>query len=230
MIRLHFIVEGHAEEGFVKRVLVQEFASHNIFIDVRRVLTGRKGNIKFRGGLTNYEKLRNDILLWMKEDTHSESRFTSMIDYYGLPTNFPGLSDCLSLATAFDKVKCLETNFANDIQNAMDMSGSLARFVPNIQLHEFETLLFSDIECFPRRFPCQHDELAELRSALIEFGHPEEINGGDHTHPSVRIRQAVRRYDKRADGIELASMIGLPAMRQKCPHFNSWIETLLQLR
>jgi Domain of unknown function (DUF4276) len=229
-VRLHFIVEGYAEEGFVNRVLRPEFASYEIFVDARRVLTGRQGVKKFRGGLKNYDKLRNDIVLWMKEDNGPDSWFTSMVDFYGLPTNFPEYLECSNKPTALDRVKCLEVNLENDIRNKISNDQATLRFVPHIQLHEFETLLFSDISSFSRRFPGSQGEADRLREMVAEAGEPEAINGGETTHPSERICQTINRYDKRSDGIELATIIGLIAMREQCPHFNAWIATLLQLK
>ena len=82
MIRLHIIVEGHTEEGFVKSVLVDHLGHFDISTDVRRVETARHRKTIFRGGLTSYQKVKKDLLLWMKEYQNSDSFFTTMFDLY----------------------------------------------------------------------------------------------------------------------------------------------------
>ena len=89
-IRLNFIVEGQTEEAFVKQILSPYLAGREVWAQARCVLTSRRRNIKHRGGIKNYEKARNDINAWIREDRNSDVRFTTMFDMYGLPTNFPG--------------------------------------------------------------------------------------------------------------------------------------------
>ena len=68
LIRLHVLAEGQTEEGFVNEVLAPELASHDVFVDVHRITTGRRHGRVFRGGLVKYEHLARDLILWMKQD------------------------------------------------------------------------------------------------------------------------------------------------------------------
>ena len=77
-IRLNFIVEGQTEEAFVKRILNPHLANLGVYVKVRCVLTSWKNNIKHRGGIENYEKVKNDINAWIKEDRKSDVRFTTI--------------------------------------------------------------------------------------------------------------------------------------------------------
>ena len=90
MIRLHLVVEGQTEEAFVKRVLRDHLGAWDIVTDVRCVQTGRKRGKTYRGGVRMYSQVRNDLLRWMKEDQNPEARFTTMLDLYALPRDFPG--------------------------------------------------------------------------------------------------------------------------------------------
>ncbi|MDZ7759617.1 MAG: DUF4276 family protein [Desulfovermiculus sp.] len=115
MIRLHIVVEGQTEEAFVKRVLLEHLGALNIITDVRCVQTGRKRGRTYRGGIVSYAKLKNDLQRWMKEDQNPDARFTSMVDLYALPEDFPGFSQGAALNDPLQRVDLLEQAFAQDI-------------------------------------------------------------------------------------------------------------------
>src|SRR5208283_3738942 len=94
MIRLHAVVEGQTEETFVRDVLAPELGVRNVFIDSHRVTTGRRRARVHRGGIVEYHQLKTDLSLWMKQDRHPDAWFTTMIDLYALPSDFPGYDDC----------------------------------------------------------------------------------------------------------------------------------------
>lgn len=99
------------------------------------------------------------------------------------------------------------------------------RFTPYIQLFEFEALLFSDPQVFDRNFEKQEFlDYAYLQATLLL--NPEEINEGTDTAPSKRLERSIKDYNKVVYGSLLAQEIGLEKMREKCPRFNNWIETL----
>lgn len=100
------------------------------------------------------------------------------------------------------------------------------RFIPYIQLHEFEGLLFSDISVFPRNFTKEQLDFPQLERAVNDFKTPEEINNSPATAPSERLKKAINGYDKVTDGAFLALEIGLETIRKKCILFNEWIERL----
>jgi len=125
MIRLHFIVEGPTEETFVNEILAPELSRLNIFSDARCVQTGRKRGKVHKGGLTNYLKLKNDIQRWLKQDKHLNVRFTTMIDFYALPHDFPGYDESQKQIDSRKRVLVLENHFQADINDP--------RFIPYIQ-------------------------------------------------------------------------------------------------
>jgi len=70
-----------------------------------------------------------------------------------------------------------------------------------------------------------------INNGLIELARlcalsPESINDGLTTAPSKRLKTNIPVYDKVNDGAELSSLIGLAAIRGKCPRFNAWLSTL----
>lgn len=93
MKRLHITAEGQTEEYFVKNTLTYYLGDYNISTDVRCVLTSKdkhRRDIIYRGGLVNYDKAKNDIVQWLKEEkNNNDVFFTTMFDLYALPHDFP---------------------------------------------------------------------------------------------------------------------------------------------
>src|SRR3954452_18093600 len=85
------LVEGQTEERFVKDVLAPEFYGLDCFFDPRLLITRRvKHGTSFKGGVTTYGKFRNDVTRLLAE---AKGRVvTTVVDYYGLPADFPGMS------------------------------------------------------------------------------------------------------------------------------------------
>ena len=220
MIRLHFAVEGQTEEQFVNALLVEHLVQHGVFCDARCVLTSRQGYRQFKGGVSKYNQIRRDVRLWTMEDSKQDARFTTMFDLYRLPADFPGLADSAAMQDAYHKIELLERRFAEDID---DM-----RFVPHLQLHEFEALLFSDIRCLQSEFPAAAKQVARLQDSTASFESPELIDDGPDTAPSKRIIAEIPAYQglKVSAGPRVAASIGLTILRSRCTHFNGWLTRL----
>ncbi|RZK91983.1 MAG: DUF4276 family protein [Hymenobacter sp.] len=60
-------------------------------------------------------------------------------------------------------------------------------------------------------------------------GQPELINDNPHTAPSKGILQVCPGYRKIVDGVLILEEIGLPKLRQQCPHLDAWVTRLEQL-
>ena len=67
---------------------------------------------------------------------------------------------------------------------------------------------------------------------LVNFNCPEDINEGETTSPSKRLIQHLPRYEKLKVrvGAPAADAIGLPILRQRCPHFGQWLSNLEKLK
>lgn len=218
-MRLHFVVEGQTEETFVRDLLSPELASQRIFCDAHRVTTGRRGTKVYRGGLLSFHHLRKDLELWMMQDAGADSWFTTMVDLYHLPHDFPGIAESRQIADPIEKVEFLEGRFSSDLNHR--------RFIPYIQLHEFEALLFSDPQCFSVAFPNIGSELvADLQGIRRAFESPEHIDEGDNTSPSKQICRLLPAYVKPVSGPLIARRIGLPKLRAECRHYDGWLRRI----
>jgi hypothetical protein len=219
MIRLHMIVEGQTEEAFVNQVLVDHFGYFNVIVDVRAVETSRSRGRIYRGGLLDYQRAKRDLERWMREDQNNDAFFSTMFDLYALPDDFPGYAAARRLHP-HDRVTALETAMHADI-------GHL-RFIPYIQLHEFEALLLADPEQFGWAF-IEHDRsIRQLIQLVNTFASPELIDDDPTTAPSKRIIQLIPEYagQKSSAGPLIAAKIGLPTMRAKCLHFDNWLQRI----
>jgi hypothetical protein len=220
VVRLHAVVEGQTEETFVNQVLVPHLGANHIFVDAHRVTTGRKRGRLHRGGISHYDQLKNDLIRWMKQEQSGDVRFTTMIDLYRLPDNFPRYKDCRKNIEPYTRVQCLEDALRSDVADQ--------RLIPYIQLHEFEALLFSEISVFGAIFP-EQDLQADLQKVCDAFPTPEHINENPGTSPSARILQLLPDYVKPVGGLLIAQRIGLDRLRAKCKHFSDWLARLEQL-
>ena len=87
-LRLYITTEGQSERKFADDVLRPHLAEFSIDVKTRVVLTNRK--LGKRGGILDFENIHGDLQRLMQEDSHPEARFTTMVDLYALPTEFPG--------------------------------------------------------------------------------------------------------------------------------------------
>lgn len=215
MKQVSILVEGQTEETFVKEVLAKHLYSFNVSLVPTIVKTKkRKGGPHYRGGVVNYDHVKRDLRILLQSSVFD--CVTTMLDLYALPTNFPKLGDINSQGV--DKARELEQAFLEDIANE--------RFLPYIQVHEFEALLFSDVKKFSYAF--SDYIIKELSKIAGQFDSPEDINETADGAPSKRILQVVgdKNYQKPLHGPIIAMEISLETMREKCLHFNEWLSRL----
>lgn len=118
----------------------------------------------------------------------------------------------------------IEAAVLDDIAGALGTGFNRMRFIPYVQMHEFEALLFSDAKALANGLRLPND--TPVRTITRQFRTPEEINDSEQTAPSKRIKELSESHDKQRQGILISQRIGLARMRAECPHFNAWIEKL----
>ncbi|MXY08810.1 MAG: DUF4276 family protein [Rhodothermaceae bacterium] len=219
MIRLNVVVEGQTEEGFVKQVLYPYLLERNIVVTPRLVLLKRSRGSSARGGMRNYAQPKWDIQQWLRQDRSAYC--TTMFDLYALPRGFPGVNNIPARSTPYQQVRHLEKAFSTDLSNPRG-------FIPYLQLHEFEAILFSNVNILDSALNAftPESKLNELLQIMDKFENPELIDDDPKTAPSKRLYHLYPAYDKRFFGELVAEMIGMDSIRAECPHFNSWIERL----
>lgn len=219
MKRIYIIVEGQTEEEFVNSMLQPYFYREFGIYDVRAIQMTTNG-IQ-RGGAVTLDRLKHNIDLLIKQE--SNIVVSTFLDFFRLHSSFSIRNSCFRLTNSNLQINCLEESLSLIINSD--------RFLPYIQRHEFETLLFSSNDGFESFWEdCIHEQTASI---INEYSDPEEINGGPQTAPSKRIIEIFKtcgeKYDKVADGNLVALEIGLDTILNRCPRFKNWIFNLAQL-
>ena len=214
MKRLYIIVEGQTEEEFVKTMILPYMQQFGIY-EVTPILirTSRIG----RGGFVNYQHLKNDakrLLRSVKQDF-----IVSMfVDFFRCP-EIPFKERWETKESHLEKVEEMEKCIADDINDK--------RFIPYIQLHEFEALLFSSNKGFEAFFTDKQND--EIKKIIDCFDNPEDINSSPESAPSKRILAIKDDYDKVLEGNLIALEVGFQNILEKCPRFKAWISKLIEL-
>ena len=222
MVRLYLFAEGPTEQTFASTVLRPHLAEHGVCMhNPVLVAHAHKKQRTHRGGGRKFRPMQKDIVRFLKQDSANDAFFTTMIDLYALHQGFPGIEESrIYQADPYRRVEALEESWANETNDA--------RFIPHIQLHEYEAYLFSDISVLSRFYEGQQREIDRLQRSVDAFKSPEMIDDGPDTAPSKRIIGHLPRYDsdKSTVGVQAAAQIGLPAIRRRCPHFAAWMGRL----
>jgi Domain of unknown function (DUF4276) len=226
MIRLYFYVEGQTEQRYAQSILRDHLAGFGVMVE-RALLTatGKRHGIVHRGGGRHYAPMKNDLLRFLRQQRGPEIRVTTMFDLYHLFSDFPGTEEA-------DKVKHILHERVKKLEQALSSDIGDPRLIPHIQLHEFETILFCDLDAFAFYFSDYRRELEALRAgAGGQLATPELIDEGQETAPSKRITKQFPDYAslKPDAPVEIASAIDLSLVRAKCPHFHEWLTRLEQL-
>ena len=220
MIRVHVICEGQTEEMFVNELLVPTFLAKDLLLVP--ALIGRPGH---KGGNFKFDRLQTDVKNRLLGERTAYC--TTFFDYYGLPQSFPGKDihnsqvDIVAKATRVqDAMTAKLTRLIGD--------DAMRRFIPFVQMYEFEALLFSDPIAFARGISNEHLS-QNLTDIAEQFDSPEHINNSPQTAPSKRIESLIRGYEKPLMGTLGALEVGLDSMRQKCELFDNWLKQLESL-
>lgn len=217
MTIVHVICEGQTEEAFVKELLVERFAHLGIYL--MPVLIGRPGH---KGGNFKFDRLFPDVRNRLLADQNCYC--TTLFDFYGLPQSFPGKTAVDAQAPMDAKAKALEEALVEALTSKIGQD-AMRRFIPYVQMYEFEALLFSDPERMAQGM--DHAHLAPTFAKITgQFDSPEHINNSPQTAPSKRIEDFIIGYEKPLLGTLAALEVGLDAMRDKCLRFDNWLTRL----
>lgn len=217
MNKIIIICEGQAEQQFCKEVLYPYFLARGVQILYPVISLSN-------GGIVKWEVLKREIIEYLHRNNNRNTYVTTFIDYYGLNGfNFPGYEINENVNT--------RRNIVNRICENISREVSSYRFIPYIQLHEFETLIFTDINVLKEWYP--EDEILDfeyLEDTVRRQPDIELINDSRHTAPSKRLKRAIPTYDKVTFGNILLLAIGLQRLRDANSNFNEWITKLENIR
>ena len=221
MCEIVAIVEGETEQAFVRDQLAAHLGYRGTAIWA--VLPGKN---RRRGGVKRWESARSDILRTLKERRYC----TTMFDYYAMPRDWPGREGAVRLPW-HRRASRVEEEILADIAAEVGDSFNPAQFIPYVQLHEFEALLFANtVELAARATAISSRPEAELRrqfDQILEAAeHPEAIDDGRDTCPSRRIAGIVAGFRKRIHSPQITERIGMGVLTDRCTHFGEWVRRL----
>lgn len=207
MIELTILCEGPSEAEFVSQVLKPHFEGRAWCKPVP--LNKRNFGVVHWPNL--YRAIKGSI-----GNSRAHQFTTCMIDLYALP-DYPGQNE--HAGSQIEKVCNIEKALREKIDNP--------RWIPYIQLHEFEALLFVDLSQIDAVMS-NYNVCTGAKALQAEVAHqaPEEIDEGKDSAPSKRILRHIPEYAKAQVGPTAAARIGLAKLRESCPHFDEWIKAI----
>lgn len=215
MKRIIIICEGQTEQEFCNDILQPHFNQFGIIIQNPTIK-------KTAGGIVNWSALKHQIETHLKLD--QTAYITTLIDFYGIHANhnYPNWTQANKHTDKNIGMDLMEEAMLADIQVQLQ-----SRFIPYIQLHEFEGLLFCNIDVFNNGF--EQNEFLDynyLVETIDNYQNPELINDSSITAPSKRLTRIIKDYSKITHGCLIAQEIGINKIRSKCPRFSQWISIL----
>lgn len=221
MKRLFVVVEGQTEEGFVKGVLGPHLQARSIFTSTIIVTTRRDEltGAKLGKGGGRWLHWSKDLRRLMGEQRGGDVAFTTLIDLYGLPRDFPQLEALSKTADTLQR--------ASQLEEVMYEQFGDRRFMPYVQRHEFEALVLAGLDALAGFLDAEEDlrGLEQLRSDVANRA-PEDVNDGRDTAPSKRLMTRIPSYRKTLHGPLAVESTGLARLRAVCPRFNAWVTKL----
>ena len=224
-VEVNIITEGQTEQTFVRDVLAPYMAGKRIYL--YPALIGKQGQ---KGGGVCFSRAESDIGIFLKQ--RKDTYVSTMFDYFRIDPKWPGKDQIsikartgMDLGTT-DKAKLLEDETHRIITESFPECNASNRFIPYIEMHEFEALLFSDVSILAAKIGIRE---INLRKILREFSCPEDINDNPDGAPSKRLEALKIGYRKSVMGPVILNTIGIPKIREKCPHFDEWLKKLENL-
>lgn len=143
MKRLLILVEGPTEERFVNDVLKEHLLMHSV-VAIPTILVTKSvdSGPRFKGGVASWDQMRRDLRNLLRDS--DAAGITSLLDYYGLPRDVPGMSTRPKGSTPVDRVVHVEKSMCASFRDR--------RFRAYLMLHEFEAMLFTNIQKWEHRF------------------------------------------------------------------------------
>jgi Domain of unknown function (DUF4276) len=210
-MRVHILVEGQTEEVIVREVVKPYLQAYDTWITYSILATKRDpSGGKWRGEVSRWSKIEGEIRRLLQDS--SLDVLTTMIDYYGVPSDTPGMAQ-RSTADPYRAVHQVEATMATVVGSD--------RFRPHLTLHETESWVFAAGETLAERF-----RRPELSAWAAAAGEPELVDDGPDTAPSKRLVQKCPEYAKVLDGPAIIAAAGLEAILGRCPHARAWLDSL----
>jgi hypothetical protein len=211
--------EGPTEEQFIKRIVAPALRHLDIYLKPQTLKTSKDAS----GGAVTFDRLKFNARNTLRQ--YPNAVLTTFIDLYKLDTDFPKFLESSKKLDIYQKVDSLEVALHAAIVEHVGCRPE--RFIPHIQPHEYEGLLFSDVDALVNTDPDWPNYRTKLLKIRNDAESPEHINDGFDTKPSKRLEDnLLPKYKKTLHGPLAAEKITLSAMERECRHFREWMDKL----
>lgn len=221
MKALIILVEGETEQEFVNRILLPYLVKKGLNTEIRPIMIEKSGG---GHGYSNIQHLLNTIRPVLNRP--DEPVISTLIDHYGINSErkLPGYTSITTTDTE-ERIQQMEMILQTEIQRIKPYRF----FLPYIQRHEFETMLFSDPEV---GFELEDEKIkADVLELCGQFGSIEDINCTPQGAPSKRISAIYanhnQKYNKVSDAVDIIELTTIEAVLEQCPRFQNWVERLI---
>jgi hypothetical protein len=234
--RVLAIVEGHTECAVLKSTIAAHLGGLGVFLHPK--IVGRPGH---KGGVyRSFDSVAKEIITLFKQEPHAV--VTTFFDFYAMPASWPGVAQ----AKEAKQNGRPTAEIAHEVERAWAEAMSLqtanleqpAHFIPYVQMHELEALLYAGPKEMAEAFT--RPELEQNFAKIVEeCGGCENINDRPQFAPSQRIediypsyrkgRDKNKREDRRPHAPIIVQKVGIQRLREACPHFNDWLRCLEEL-
>lgn len=225
-LEVYIVVEGSTEHTFIRDVLAPAMAHKGL--QLYAPLIGKPGQ---KGGDIRFERAKNDIGNFLKQ--RDNTYVSTMFDYFGISSDWPGRRNVTQHTetgvklSVEQKANMLESATKEKIKELFPTINAEERFIPYIEMHEFEALLFSDANILSTKTGIGS---SEIKNILEKYDNdPEAINDDPKNSPSKKLLGLKKGYRKVVMGKTVSEAIGIQSIRQKCKHFDSWLTKLEKL-
>jgi len=219
------VVEGATERAALQQtdVATQCFM---LGFSMHPKVVGKPGH---KGGVRSFQRVLPEILALLKQEP--QAKVSTLFDFYALPlAEWPGYPQSAASPPAQAVVQ-IETGMAAVVAASLPNLFP-GRFVPYVQLFEFEALLFADPSAMAQTFgnPALQQSFANI---VATCGGCEAIDGGPTTAPSKRVEALFPPYKKGGSLNAHAPLILGKIARENwqqlldgCPRFAQWLHQL----
>lgn len=202
-------------------MLAPYMAQQGIYLSAS--IIGKPGQ---KGGNIQFYRAQRDIENFLTQ--RSDTYVSTMFDYFRIDPRWPGLDQVRNpKMNSTEKAEIIENATKEAILRASPNCNPSQRFIPYIQMHEFEALLFSDSQILSSEIEVESSSIEAILNRY--HNEPEMINQDPENAPSKQLSRLNNTYKKVIQGTTISRKIGINQIRLKCPNFNKWLACLENL-
>ena len=232
---VYIIVEGQTESAVLNNTVAPHLS--RLGVDIYPKIVGKPGH---KGGNKPFEVVLKEAVNLCRQD--GGAAISTFFDYYKIGADWPGVAEAKAAKTAGADIgtvaSVLDRELARSFAAAVVPLGRPITFIPHVQMHELEALLFADTKVMAEVFlnPALERFFASIRD---QAGGCEKINNNPEQSPAYRISAVYPGYQKgrklyasgefRAHAPRITAQTGLETIRSACPLFGQWLTRLEEL-